>query len=274
MRELIYLSERKLRQFMNVRRPRWWHRLTLEGRLTIPFVGSARVSRSPESPFEPRSNLDAIIAEIEGGERATRWFTDKTLTAGQWIQFEAPMNYSSVKDKYFGSVVLFADTGSQFAGYSSEGVRLLLHGSSEHLAGSVATNRRNVTPGAVLDQSVPVRDDSGSDVAYIYHIARKGYIFELGRAGEVFSQLSAALTQGEDMILEKGGHNVLYEHMEMDFATALQMTVHILDQFFIPETAAWMKGRARVTAVIEESSNDPKVVVATPLYVEYSTPPV
>jgi hypothetical protein len=52
------------------------------------------------------------------------------------------------------------------------------------------------------------------------------------------------------------------------------MTVHILDQFFVPETAAWMKGHARATAVIGESPDNPKIIVATPLYVEYSPLPV
>lgn len=44
MRELVYLSDRKLQQFLPDRRP-WWRRVQVEGQLKIPVLGHVAITR-------------------------------------------------------------------------------------------------------------------------------------------------------------------------------------------------------------------------------------
>ncbi|WP_221508777.1 hypothetical protein [Streptomyces echinatus] len=55
------------------------------------------------------------------------------------------------------------------------------------------------------------------------------------------------------------------------------MTVRLLDEAFVPETAAWMRGYARITSRTDLHGNGGeekvRLVTATPLYVEYAPQP-
>ncbi|WP_158894822.1 SAVMC3_10250 family protein [Amycolatopsis anabasis] len=250
MRELVYLSDRKLRQFLGDRRRRWWQRTGVEGELKIPFLGQLKLTRAAEDAERPE--LDEVIAQIEESTRAARWYADETVRPGQWVQFEAPLNYSAMGRKYFHSAVLFLDSGQQ-------DVRLLLHGSPEHLL--IGRDRR-----VAVDSELDKFAEGLNSPSYEYF----WYYVAGGRYGLTFhtdprDAIRAVWAEGPQGF-SKG-----------DIQSALRLTVDLLDERFSPVTAAWMAGYARVTAsttLLRQPGTDPaRLVVATPLYVEYVHPP-
>lgn len=125
MRELVYLSEAKLAQF--VPEPRRFP-FSLKS-LTTP-IGGAEVERNPTPGNAER------LYEIESHiATQARWYTEDGLRPGQWVQFEAPMNHRvlggpMVDLSHEPEMVVFVDAAS------AESIRLLLHGSAAHLLGS------------------------------------------------------------------------------------------------------------------------------------------
>ena len=130
MRELIYLSDRKLQQFVAGKPRRWWSRTGAEAELDVPFVGKAKVSK-PEGDHSRSPSLDRVIRSLEESERAARWFEDEDLSAGQWIHFESRMNFTFMKG--LEAVVFFVDYKPDEQPNQWHDERLLLHGSAAHL---------------------------------------------------------------------------------------------------------------------------------------------
>jgi hypothetical protein len=106
VRELIYVSERRLHDLHADRPPRWWRR-------------------------------------IERSDRAPRWWAEAGLTPGQWVHFEHRLNYG-VLDFPGSATVFFWSAGAAafWGGTAAEASRdigdpawLLLHGSPEHVVG-------------------------------------------------------------------------------------------------------------------------------------------
>lgn len=125
MRELVYLSEAKLAQF-------------LPGPRRFPF--SLKAVNTPVGGAEVERNLVPGNAERlhqveEHIARQARWYTEDGLRPGQWVQFEAPMDHRVLSDpgadlSHQPEMVVFVDAAS------AESIRLLLHGSAAHLVGS------------------------------------------------------------------------------------------------------------------------------------------
>jgi hypothetical protein len=125
MRELVYLSERKLRQFQAGRPPRPIDRIRVEGEIKVPGVGGVKVGPAGDGTAPPE--LDRVLAAIEHGDRPSRWFAEN-VGPGEWVQFETRMNYAVL-----GEAVVFVD--ARDANEQATG-RLMLYGSREHLAGA------------------------------------------------------------------------------------------------------------------------------------------
>jgi len=87
MRELVYLSEAKLSQFLPDRPP-WWARLSRSAKveLSVPMAKVGLEVGEPP-PDGVRSKLDAVIAEVE---RTAKWFDDPDVTSGEWVHFDLP----------------------------------------------------------------------------------------------------------------------------------------------------------------------------------------
>ncbi|NIH86517.1 SAVMC3_10250 family protein [Amycolatopsis granulosa] len=133
MRELIYVSEAKLRQLVPdlPRRPRGLR--DVEAQVTTP-VGGIKVGK-PARETEP--GLAGAVAALEASPRAPRWFAEPGVRPGEWVHFEAPMAYGEV-----GGAVVFLDVDEAGAEYPTGGrLRLLLHGSRHHLVGSLPAER-------------------------------------------------------------------------------------------------------------------------------------
>lgn len=126
VRELVYLSKRKLRQFDLG----WWRDLRARVKATIKPPG-IELTVETDVRRSDLAALDAVIAALERSDRAPVWFTED-VQPGQWVRFEAPMSYTTI-----GTAIVFLDVDEQSPAYPSGGqVRLMLHGSAVHLAGS------------------------------------------------------------------------------------------------------------------------------------------
>ncbi|WP_019066161.1 SAVMC3_10250 family protein [Streptomyces hokutonensis] len=241
MRELVYLSERKLSQLLPGKRRRWALRIPVEAEFKFPGLGGVKLGplrRASGDRAVP--DLEAIISKLEASDRAALWYADDDVQPGQWVYFEVPLCYSLVEPglrfRPFRPVgVLFVDyePSSESASQGNR-VRLLMHGSHWHLRDRRSAESGGRRPPDHLNLSTY----SGLD----------RFVESLRRLNHVRQQDTA----------ERGS---LHRVMALIFA---------MEQELEPElTAAWMAGYARVTAVLPEYS----VVLATPLYVERVSPP-
>jgi hypothetical protein len=114
VRELIYLSEAKLAQFRQ--EPRKWPRLRVR-EIGVPGVGQVGIEAAADS------HLDDVIEHLE---EIAKWYGADGLVPGEWVQFEASLNYSVQELKNLPPVVFF------FADELGER-QLIMHGSPEHV---------------------------------------------------------------------------------------------------------------------------------------------
>jgi hypothetical protein len=236
MRELIYLSEHKLQQFMTDKSSSWRTKVRMEGDIKFPGIGGVKVG--PADAIQGKrtdSDLGKVIAEIESSSRAAGWFADRESRPGQWVYFEAPLSFTAI-----GHLVIFLDLGKPTDSYPTGGsVRLVLHGSVIHLVGSTSVGE--IPPTA----------------------------FGLSRFYRMMRELDPYLAAEEaklDGSTAPAGEN-------KSPSSIISKVIDMIDQSIYPEhTAAWMAGYARITAKLPTTS-DADVVVATPLYVEYTAEP-
>jgi hypothetical protein len=257
VRELVYLSNRKLEQFMLSRPRRWWQRAGVEGEVRLPGLGGVKVTRPNEPAERARPELDRVIDALERSERAARWFTEDDLRPGQWVHFEARLNHSVMDEENFRSAVLFLQPGWTTSP-TGRNLQLLLHGSAEHLAGA---------PPRPVQMSLEVYQGRHSDHSFFHDVHASNELRRSVRdvAGELDS------LHHDPQPGEAG------ETIESDdwFAQTVTTIVRRLEDRLSPATAAWMAGYARITATVRRPDVAPPqyVVVGTPLYVEYIEAP-
>src|SRR5437764_13198037 len=145
MRELVYVSNHKLNQFLPDPKRRW----RKFGRLRIGIrtpIGSASLEPLPSDLIEAQSErLQGAIQHIES---KAQWYESTQIVPGQWIFFDALLKlgvYGVSK-----AIALFVDARTY-----SQGTRLLLHGSPKHLV-------VYAEPSPKLEATVEVGDPSDS----------------------------------------------------------------------------------------------------------------
>lgn len=130
VREIVYLSESKLRQFVPAPR-------------RVPRTGALRVT-TPLGGID----MDAPAASAEQGqlrhlrdvskhvELMADWYAQPDLRPGQWVQFEAPLRCVTLGGAH-QELVLFVDPAGRgrTGSVADEDCRLLMHGSVRHLRG-------------------------------------------------------------------------------------------------------------------------------------------
>ncbi|HKS45801.1 MAG TPA: SAVMC3_10250 family protein [Amycolatopsis sp.] len=244
MRELLYLSQRKLRQF-DLGHARWRGvRARVTGEIKVPGFGGVTVGNDGDGPKAAVPDLDKVIAALEGSDRASHWFTED-VGPGQWVQFEAPMSYA-VTDR---GGVIFLDLDQRTPSYPTGGdVRLMLHGSSRHIVGSEPPAQE------VTDRQIDAA--MGFSAGNPRHLLTK-LLMDLASADE-------PLGQSASIAIKRVEHK-----LPGSYAHLIQVLNRKLD---LSHTAAWMAGYARITAV-PPPVNGSRIVVATPLYVEYVSAP-
>lgn len=241
MRELVYLSQSKLQQFAFGRARRWPGRAQVEGEIGVPGLAAVKVTPagSVQDP-KPAANLEKVVSWLESSGRAAQRFADEPVQAGQWVKFSAPLSYTTID-----GAVFFLDSDQPTPVYPTGGtVRLMLHGSREHLVGS--------SPSLTRGEVARYLGLSGSTV------------FRLLRALD----LAAAQEEGG-----ADGSDSPQSGQALALPLALKRLTRYLGAYLHLEyTAAWMAGYARVTAVVPDGQ-DNRIVLATPLSVEYTPPP-
>jgi len=245
VRELVYLSKRKLRQFDLGRRGLGAH---LKAVIKAP-LGFGEVSVETETHRRDAPALETVIAALDRSDRAPLWFTEK-VQPGQWVQFEAPMSYTTIRN-----AVIFLDIAERSTVYPSGGdLRLLLHGSYQHLVGSNLPLRISVDE--LSEQSAAHSEVDADALASVFnHFIR---LIEYGSQLDINDFEPDRPIPFKNSIRAVGLGRVL---------PALSRHLHL------PNTAAWMAGCARVTAVSRPPSGGRTILFATPLYVEHVSPP-
>ncbi|MFF4503696.1 SAVMC3_10250 family protein [Streptomyces sp. NPDC001401] len=314
--ELVYLSDAKLRQFLPLAGRRFGS-LKAALKLTTPLV-SMDVTSSTNSDQARMNQFRRVALQIE---RNAVWFAESRHLPGRWIYFEAPLNFMPLAEP-FGHMVVFLDPGDPFDGYDprhlsdvdpdSEGerqasggrVRLLLHGSADHLLLETEHPLHEAPPAAETIMELPdvpdvpearparaVRTDRGPSGPAGYRAAVRGfnhrdYMGNVPRPDPRRMVVSVRREGGSEAAdaLETFGHQAIPVFPRPTPAADLSGVRHLHDgtaaliRWFDArtdrETAGWMRGYARVTADLlyagEDTSVDAiaRVVVASPLYVE------
>jgi hypothetical protein len=167
MRELIYLSKRKLRQFQDRKPSRGWGRRIREFGATAPMgLGELQVAFSDQTVSD-HPDLARVLRHITRSDPPPKWFFEGDPQPGTWVRFQTRLNYKIVEDASFGSppagppALLFWEP--KILGDNSR-PRLLLHGSPEHLVGGLAADQ---PPAERVD--LPLSEPTGL-VEFLVHL--------------------------------------------------------------------------------------------------------
>lgn len=219
MRELIYLSVAKLRQFQPDRPAGRWRRMRELDAQAPLNLGGLRLS-FPDDPRPEVADLERVLRHlINESDQPPRWYTEDELTPGQWVQFEAQMNYQVLGPQTATGpkILVFWEVAE------TARIRLLLHGSPCHLLAAAGTQEQTIYPTA----SVP-------------------HMFL-----EALSRVVDDSTKNRTIPLER--------------VWSLIEATNLLPA----DMAPCVVGMARVTAIINTEDRT-RIVLASPLYVEYS----
>ncbi len=245
MRELVYLSNNKLRQFVNESpRRRWWPG---GGRfaLTLP-LGSLQLEQSPSTSDRKHAPLDRQLKNVKSHINiSARWYEDEELSSGEWIAFDVPLIFALSEP-----LALFADTCNSRV---VRPTRLLLHGSST-----------STQPHLWTDVNI-------SDNALPRGMSQASFVYELEKVFRSVNFLAEPQGSMTEAAVDPEGR----------LKASVFRLIESLDYNFPPVTEAWMSGLARVSAIVSRpepatfASSDPeasslpdRVVVASPLYIE------
>lgn len=252
MRELVYLSDRKLQQFLPERRRRMPR---AKWQFSTPVGG---MGWEPGAADAERARLERLQQVVRHVSSSARWFAEPELQAGSWVQFEAPLNYRTLRRAAPG-MVLFVDVPHSVEGYETGGeIRLLLHGSARHMAGG--QDPLEVEPPSLSETETRGGGGFGSSAAggYVEFVTRAT------QAAHLLDSLRAEPPATSDDPRQLDG--------SVPLAEGTRQLLQALDGQLPMETAAWMCGFARLTAVIAAPwhSRSKRYVVGTPLYVEFA----
>ncbi|MEV0445803.1 SAVMC3_10250 family protein [Streptomyces spectabilis] len=258
MRELVYLSDSKIQQFVPDLRTSW-NRPDIA--ITSPFGGISFNGTSDVT----RMRLHHLKRVMKRVERSARWFTEP-VRPGAWVSFEAPMNYFTLGAPFNG-MLLFLDIPRATEDYPTGGsVRLILHGSSRHLL--VGRPAVEVNPPAEQQIDACFGGSFGDDFEIL--------VSNLDLLQEALHSRGVDSSAGS--IEFKRTHAL--RHATLQLVSALDAASH-------EETATTLIGYARITAYLDsmrmsrmsfpkptpeqEALSRAACVIATPLYVEYGS---
>jgi hypothetical protein len=226
MRELIYLSERKLQQFQDdSSRGSMLRRIQQFGAKGPAGLGELSVSLSPDTA-KKHATLTQAINHIDYCDRPARWYEDDGLQPGDWLHFEARLSYSVVTIAGTEGPLLFREPQS-----ADRRVGLLLHGSEQHLVCAAPP-------------------EVGHDLWYSWAYP--------------FQRFMRSIKEDEEGVETRG------------LGRSLSLPLRRLAIQGGEEFASRMAGYARISAIIyveRGQSATQSCVIASPLYVEYTSPP-
>ncbi|MEU3982777.1 SAVMC3_10250 family protein [Streptomyces sp. NPDC026672] len=247
MRELVYLSDAKLGQFLPDANRFPWTASSVS--VSTPFGGVGVAPETSHTGARLR-HLRRVVREVAASARSA---TDVGLLPGQWVQFESLLNYVVLAEPH-DHVLLFADPLDPAAG-AGQG-RLLMHGTAGHL---LAERPPQEYPSPDAEQR---RWGSGREAFRTLATATADDASEAEwTLGFVRNHLPAA----------PDPHPGLRARVEARagwLAAGADSLLRLLDQQLSADTAVLLRGYARVTFVVRERGEQ-RVLVASPLYAEY-----
>ncbi|MGW6955204.1 SAVMC3_10250 family protein [Streptomyces sp. PAN_FS17] len=92
MRDLLYLSENKMRVLSPQVPQKLWKKAGFEAGVNVGLASFKTSTLPGDSPQSSAAMLEPVIEMIEQ-ERKVKWFTDEALHVGDWIQFEDEFFY-------------------------------------------------------------------------------------------------------------------------------------------------------------------------------------
>ncbi|MEU9047918.1 MULTISPECIES: SAVMC3_10250 family protein [unclassified Kitasatospora] len=240
MRELIYLSNRKLEQFYELKRSRRWPGFDKLSAKAPMGLGEFEVTMADRQTASEHPDLAKALRHITGLRPRPAWYFEGRPEPGQWVRFDARLNYRVVEpvveplgDEPAGPP--FCEPALLFwqpqALWNASQPRLLLHGSPEHLVGAIQAD-----PSSERQLRVPPSLPMG--LIEFLGLARRP---SLG---------PASATRVMSWLLD-----------EIDDSLPSQM-------------ASRMSGYARVTfEIATEWPDTARLIIASPLYVEHAYGP-
>jgi hypothetical protein len=128
VRELVYRSDAKLRQFV-VDRPSWFKGAKAELSLGFPAGVGVKIRSADENAGgDGVPDLERVITALVRSDRAPRWFEDDSVAAGEWVHFEHHMDYALLNDFGAPDAVVFVNSADD-----GPATGLLLHGDAGNL---------------------------------------------------------------------------------------------------------------------------------------------
>ena len=261
MRDLLYLSENKMRALVPQLPGRLRRRLGFEAGLNVGMA-SAKATLPADSQPSSIALLDAVVEMIER-EKGSLWRTDPDLRAGDWIQFDEEFRYGdAATEKYLNEYLddsedpvaervydpgtgatylraIGALSGLIFFAATEGSVPFVLCGSSVH----------------VLDRWQS-GDSPGKQVGYSYMASLIAYARQLGKLPD-----EAAATEFAPPGRWRGVLGVALDELCSETKR---------NSGWVTEPVQ-LTGHARVLAVGDGTETEgPSGVLATPLYVEYA----
>lgn len=247
MRELVYVSKRKLQQFDLG----GWRGPASRVKATAKvFLGVGEITVEPDGVRRDYPNVDAVLRALDQSDRAPVWFEDE-VQPGQWVQFEAPMSYTTV-----GKAVVFLDVDQPSIAYPGGGERrLVLHGSAEHLVGGDTQPRTSVD--ALSEEAARCSSVGAEAFASVFN-----HFFDLIEYASVHD------------VSSRDDRQMVSFRRRMSASGLEHVLPTVGRHLHLPHTAAWMAGCARVTNVAPPTNADRAMTLfATPLFVEYVAAP-
>lgn len=252
--DFVYMSSQKLANLIvnssALQRRRFRVRAEVRSPVVSLVLASTSVPAANQSPSEriAREELVKLDKAIDEINTRSLWYSDPAVQAGSWIYFESPLNYCILQSEYFSPAVVFVDHVDLLPDPS---VRLLLHGSVRHLLGR------------------PKVIDIGAEIEILYPSPSSGeFVYALA---DNVAEVVRLIHGTQDALTASPSTQARHS-----LSSSMTRLLRSLDQKFVPETAAWLGGVARVTAPVSTRAEFPRAerfVMATPLYVEYVSPP-
>lgn len=237
MRELVYLSQRKLAQFQD-EKPRGGilSRVTSFGAKAPLSMGEMNVSLAPASP-KAFAELQRVIDALDLRSRGVQWYAAPGVQVGDWVQFEVSLNFAiaTIPGRTSAEPLVFWEPRRAGQPASPE---LLLHGSVDGLV----EGRRSAGDASTL---AGVLSDPRELLSAVRSLARL-----------------------EDSDERTGGNDtVFWRRIVLRFVNRLRSK-------YPDFTASWCAGHARVTAILPSlDETDGGLILASPLYVERTSDP-
>ncbi|MBD0689956.1 SAVMC3_10250 family protein [Streptomyces sp. CBMA123] len=243
MREVIYLSEGKLREFLPEPR-RALPAVSLHAGL--PFAGMDVATPTSNNAQDLRRHLKRVEKTLT---RKLPHYTEANIDTGSWVKFETRLNWVTLRDRY-RDLVLFVD--SELNHETGGPRRLLLHGSARHLLGR---------PPVQVDGPALTGLEGGGHSAGTIFVTNAGHV--VNALAHSLNELGPEAGEGAEPLPEATAP--LHRKGLRDLLAALDAEREHAEV----RTSAVVTGLARVSAVLEETSTEVGCMVASPLVVEY-----